>query len=778
MSEQERSERIDALAEDYLARLRRGESPRTDEYAERHPELRDEIRALFPTLAFVESSTPKTPGEPSFPGLQVLDARRPEMGGMGIVYRARDVGLDRVVAVKTTRGDFDTEEGRAFFEREARAAAQLDHPHIVRVHSFHPDHDPPYYVMQFVDGRPLHRACEGKSHHDVAAMLEKVARALAYAHSAGIVHRDVKPQNILVDHEGEPHVTDFGLAQRAADLLEAAPAGRAAVHGTPQYLAPELWDGTASPSAATDIYALGVTMYVVLTGREPFPGRDLAELRIAVRQATPPMPAQVDPEVPEALQRICMVAMEAEPERRYASARMLADDLRRFLEGREVYARPTRQLRERSGALRHHLAEVGRWHDNRMIDTREMDQLARPYRRILESDSAWDELSRRFPWETALLRLGGWLAVVSSVLWPRFYWEELVRWQRIAALAAPCLLVNLVGWVYLRRRSRLNAVAFLSIGSLLLPLLVLVVLSEYGWLRNPQLDSMELFGAAALDPNATDFVPTNVQVNVAAGAFALYALVLLLVARAKAFAVWVGAGIWASYSAGLLLLGLRHWTDHGQVSRAIVAWIPAALLFFVVGSVLRRRQLTTWAALFYAFFPLPLLLLLTVLARNAGEEWLGATRWDDKPVQLWLMANGLLYLALGWSHARSSSEFSRFWGDVFMLAVPISLLVPANVLFEKGPFLGSAGGQPIGLFEWASVVLSTALVVLGTRVRRAALVAPGVLGLAIAVLRVTERHFAEVLAWPLSLAILGALAMVAGAVMTYMRGKKPDAEAK
>ena len=125
---------------------------------------------------------------------------------------------------------------------------------------------------------------------------------------------------------------------------------------------------------------------------------------------------------------------------------MMADDLRRFLEGREVFARPTRYLLERRGKLHNHLTDIRLWRQQNLIDTREMDRMVRPYHLLLEADSAWDELSRRFPWETALLRLGGWLALVSSVLWPAFYWAELVRWQKVAALGVPCLLINLAGW--------------------------------------------------------------------------------------------------------------------------------------------------------------------------------------------------------------------------------------------------------------------------------------------------------------------------------------------
>lgn len=769
------SGRLDELIEDYLARRRRGESPSIYDYAAAHRELAGEILDLFPTLAIVEESGHRA-GLPraSFPGLEVLDERAPGVGGMGVVYRAREISLDRIVAVKTARAHLDTKAGRAFFEREARAAGRLDHPHIVRVFSFHPDHEPPYYVMPFVEGQPLREACRGRGARYAAEILEKVALAVAYAHDRGLVHRDLKPQNILVDQNHEPHVTDFGLATAVdALVLEAADGEQTSPRGTPHYIAPELWAQNRAATRRTDVYALGVTMYVLLTDRLPYEGEDLETLRSAIDAGTPPLPIEIDPEIPEPLQRICLKAMEPDPAQRYESARRLADDLRRFFERREIFARPTRYVRERSGRLHNHLTDIQLWRQQRLIDTREMDRMARPYQRMLEADSAWDELSRRFPWGTALLRLGGWLAVLSSVLWPAFYWDDLVRWQRVTGVAAPFFLLNVAGWLYLRRGSLLNAVVFLSTGSLLLPMLVAVTLAEYGWLRAPQLAVQELFGQDALSPPPAGFVLTNVQISVVAAAFTAYALLLLATVRAKVFAIWVGVGAYLVYSSILLLLGLVYWLDHERIAWALVGCLPACLLFSPAAGILRRRGRSRVATVFYSFFPIPFVLVLTALARFGSEEWLRApASWDSNAVQLWLMVHGLIYLALGLAHVRSATAVARFWGELFLLLVPVSMLVPINVLFEEGPFLGRAGGREISLYECAAVLISVALVVSGTQIRRAALVAPGLVGLAVAVTRITDLHFEGELAWPLGLAITGGLAMVIGACATLVGSKK------
>ena len=423
-----------------------------------------------------------TTSAPFFPGLQVLEQVSPGVGGMGVVYRAREAALGREVAVKTVRGDADSPAVREFFLREAPAAARLDHPNILRIHRFNPEHTPPFFVMQYVDGRPLDEACAGREYAWIARVLEKIAGAMAYAHSRGVVHRDIKPANILVDRDDEPHVADFGLAGR---LGEALPGDVGSTAGTPACIAPEVWQdsGSARATGGMDVYALGVTMYRLLTGRSPFGGRTVEELRESVLRGEAAMPQEIDPDVPEPLQRICLKAMERDPEHRYESAKAMAEDLRRFREGREVFARPTRYQTELRGKLRNHLTDLELWRRQRLIDDRDYDRLVRPARGMLGGPYPWHALSRRFPWETILLRVGGWIVVVASVLWGAVYWEKLSRVERILAEGVPMLAISAVGWGLRAKGSRVNSLILLSIGALLLPLFVSVLLSEMRWLE-------------------------------------------------------------------------------------------------------------------------------------------------------------------------------------------------------------------------------------------------------------------------------------------------------
>jgi serine/threonine protein kinase len=252
-------------------------------------------------------------------------------GVFGTVYRAYDPQLQREVAVKVSRpGSLADDERRERFLREARAAARLAHPFIVPIYEIGDDGEQ-YIASAFIEGPTLAAACAAGTLdcRRAALVVHDLARALAYAHKLGVVHRDVKPANVILDQEGRPHLTDFGLAYRhdAGDR----PTEAGAIVGTPHYLAPELVLGrreTVEP--ASDQYSLGVVLYELLCGHPPFTGVPQAVLYQAVHSQPIP-PHQPRPDVPRALEAICLRAMARRPEDRYPSCDALADDLRRWL---------------------------------------------------------------------------------------------------------------------------------------------------------------------------------------------------------------------------------------------------------------------------------------------------------------------------------------------------------------------------------------------------------------------------------------------------------------
>ncbi len=267
-------------------------------------------------------------------------------GGMGVVYRARQVSLDRVVAVKMVLGGTaGGGEAIARFKTEAAAAAGLRHPNIVAIYETGEEDGMHFFSMEFIEGQPLStRMREGPlPAREAAAMLEKIARAAAYAHEHGVVHRDLKPSNVLLDSAGEPRVTDFGLAKRLGSGDDLTLSGQ--VLGSPGYLAPEQARGQGNKAGPlVDVYGIGAILYHALTGRAPFVGEDAVAILRQVERDDPPSLRLLNPGVPPELEAVALKCVAREPERRYESAQEVADELRRWLDGKPVLAKPMSRL--------------------------------------------------------------------------------------------------------------------------------------------------------------------------------------------------------------------------------------------------------------------------------------------------------------------------------------------------------------------------------------------------------------------------------------------------
>jgi WD40 repeat protein len=348
----------------YMEAADAGWAPDRAVLLERYPDLRGQLEAFFAAQERVkavancltapcdadatlaqgdrapadEAALPRAFGD--YDELEVI-AR----GGMGVVFRARQKSLGRTVALKMVlSGQFASPADVQRFRNEAEAAALMDHPNIVPIYEIGEYQGRPDFSMKYIEGGNLAAALGAgrppAGPRAAAKLVATMARAVHYAHQRGILHRDLKPANILLDEQGEPHVTDFGLAKRFGG--DGGLTQSVAIVGTPNYMAPEqAGGGTAGLTTAADVHALGAILYELLTGRAPFRADDVLDTLLKVRQEKPVPPRSLNGAVDADLETICLKCLEKEPAQRYASAEALADDLERWRRGEPVRARRT-----------------------------------------------------------------------------------------------------------------------------------------------------------------------------------------------------------------------------------------------------------------------------------------------------------------------------------------------------------------------------------------------------------------------------------------------------
>ncbi|HEX3450162.1 MAG TPA: protein kinase, partial [Isosphaeraceae bacterium] len=364
---------LDQVLADYMERLDRGEFVDRERFVAEHPDFAGDLYIYFEgsddlmrltlpayvaeqehTMSLTREEAPvaaagsKTRDHvPYFGDYELLEeiAR----WGMGVVYKARQVSLNRPVALKMILdGRLASSADVARFRIEAEAAANLDHPHIVPIYEIGEHLGQHYFSMKLIRGGSLDDPSvrPGSDLRAVARLVATIARTVHHAHMRGILHRDLKPANILIDAEGGPHLTDFGLARRVGG--EASHSSGGGIAGTPSYMAPEQAIGRCRElTTAVDVYGIGVILYELLVGHPPFRGDSPVEIIWRVVEQPPPSLRAQNRSIPRDLETICLKCLEKEPGRRFRSAEALAEDLERWLDGRTILAQRT-TLPERS----------------------------------------------------------------------------------------------------------------------------------------------------------------------------------------------------------------------------------------------------------------------------------------------------------------------------------------------------------------------------------------------------------------------------------------------
>jgi serine/threonine-protein kinase len=634
-------------AEAFLRDAGEGASGRVDDYVATLPEaLRREARerieaGLRVRLLRARGERPESEREeaaPRLPGFRI--ERKLGEGSLGVVYAAHDEKLNRRVAIKVLRRRADAQVRRRVLD-EARKAAALGDPAVVTIFSVLDETDPPAIVMEMVEGYPLDRFAAQLNFEQKARLLREVARGLAAAHEHGLIHRDLKPDNVIVGPDMRPCILDFGLA---LSLDEASRQG-GGFEGTPLYASPEQVRGQ-SLTAASDVFSFGSLMFKVLTGRPPFAGETAYQVLEAIATTAPPFLREVAVGVPEDLQAVCLACLAWDPADRPAAAE-IALELGRFLVGEPVRLKPKlyEDLLRRS--ISEYSSQARAWESQSIISREERDSMEVVHRKLLADEDHWIIDARRITSLQTILSGATWLAVVATVLTVWMLRNELGPPWRWLLPAYFTLTLLLAGRSARRERETLAAATFLAGAALAIAPCTLALLAEMHVFATPPANVKQLFAGNFTNQQVLASSLTALAVSV----FCLWRL------KMTGFA-WTTATLATTSYVGVLLL--FNWLDKEPETKAL--WCLPLAAMEAIALTLERRGRVRWTMPFHLVALVAVVLGLDVIALNGPTlKMLGVTagRWlyfdHDRQVALSVVLNGLLFLALMLVTERSAS---------------------------------------------------------------------------------------------------------------------------
>jgi len=757
----------------YVDRLAREETVDIDEFCKSTPGLEKELRPLLESLTAMDG------GHSSFPPEQAHESaeKLPQTlsghkilgeigaGGMGRVLLGLDERLGRKVAIKTLNQRYrENDSVRTRFMQEARALAQISHPNIVRIFSLGQPQETPHFVMELLEGSSLVAATRALTLRQKAELLQKVALAVDFLHAHQILHRDLKPTNILVGTDLEPEILDFGLAQHLEnDGRRMTRPGE--IMGTPDYFSPEHTVPGARFDRRSDVFSLGTVLYEVLTGSTPFHTESFGEQVRKIREDAPVLPRRRNPEVPGELQDICLKALEKKPENRYASAREMADDLERFLAGEKVHAAPTTYSTMVSGKVEEHLRELEGWREDQIVSDFEYDALRKDYGRLIEREDAWILNARRLSLPQVSLYLGAWIVTVGAALLFLFRFLDLSGTLAVVAVSAVAGLMAYHG-VGLWKSGQLRiGIAYLLAFCLLLPIALLVAFGEYHLFAKPAANlDWELLGRISKTFKQTTNAQTWWAVFLSLPAYVW----LRRFTRSSVFSLVLAVMVAWLCIVTLLRMGLLEWldTDPGKFYFRLIF---VALLFFVSAFAIENVRLPNDSRYFYPFAVVFTFVALSGLAavHKPYQEWLDKTfPWTRGQIEYLFIINAAIYLVLQAVCERFSSAQLRAVAKAFRFAVPghvlTSLLFLGLTATERweGHLDDLAMKREARLFEILVPVMACAFVYGSIRKQMKNYFVVGMIFLAIGLVRVQQDIFKEQSRWPILLLILGAVLMI------------------
>ncbi|HEY6389518.1 MAG TPA: serine/threonine-protein kinase [Candidatus Acidoferrum sp.] len=775
-SAEESSERERAAAEAlaaYLDHIAREETVEIDAFCKTRPGLADELRPLLESLQEMDG-----PALSDGPGWESEEAEKlPERlsghkilgeigaGGMGRVLLGHDERLNRKIAIKILGGRYRKEESvKTRFMHEARALAQISHPNIVHIFSLGPPEELPHFVMELVEGTSLVEAGRALTLTQKAELMRKVAVAADFLHEHHVIHRDLKPTNILVSADLEPKILDFGLAQHLeSDGRRVTWPGE--IMGTPDYFSPEHTMPGSRFDPRSDVFSLGTILYELLTGSKPFHGETFGEQVRLIREQEPILPRRRNPEIPGDLQDVCLKALEKKPENRYASAREMADDLERFLAGEKVHAVPTAYSNLMSGKIEQHLRELEGWREEEIVSEHEYEALRKDYGRLVEREDAWILNARKLSLPQVSLYLGAWILTVGAALLFLFQFVDLSGTLGVLVVAGVAALMTDRGLRLWKSGQLRVGIAYLLAFCLLLPIVLLVAFGAY-----------HLFAKAAANPKWELFGHISKTFKQTTNAQIWWAVILSLPAyvwlrrftKSSVFSlVFAVMGAWL-WMVTLLRMGLLEWID-SDPGKIYFRLIPAALLFFAMALAVEWRQMPNDSRYFY---PVAVVFTLGALSGLASDhkpyqEWLEKMwPWTRGQIEYLFIINAGIYLLLEVICERFSVSQMRAVGKVFRFAIPGHVLTSLWFLGLEATDRWQHQLDDLSMkrearvFEVLLPVAALVFVYGSIRKQMKNYFVVGMLFLAIGLVRLQEDIFEQRSRWPILLLILGSLLMV------------------
>jgi serine/threonine protein kinase len=766
---------------DYLDRLSQGETLDIEGFCRMHANLEPDLRSALETAEGIEgilgSFEPSSPDrEPEFPdrlsGHKILSEIG--SGGMGRVFLAADERLGRKVAIKVLSPRLQGNPLlRERFMQEARAMARLTHPHIAHIYSLGPPDEEPHFVMEYVKGAPLMEATRALTLRQKVELMHKVVLAVGFLHQHQVIHRDLKPGNILVGPDLEPKVLDFGLVLEVGVLGDRLTMPGALL-GTPDYFSPEQARASARLDARSDIFSLGTVLYEILTSQLPFCGKTLPDQVRRICEEDPALPRRIDPDLPGDLQNICLKALEKNPADRYGSAREMASDLERFLAGEPVLAVPTSYSRLMAGKVDQHLRELKGWKQDHILSEHEFDSFRKLYLRLVDPEDAWIMAVRRLTLSQVSLYFGAWILVLGAALVMLFNYPHLSETPSVLVVSAAAASTAWIGVRSWQQGQRRIAVAYLLAFCLLLPVALLVAMSGFRFLTafTHGDETLEFFARFATFKRTTNAqLWWSILMSLPASAW------LRRFTRASVFSLVFAVMCAVLTVVSLLRMGLLEWleTDPGRVYLQL---IPFALLFFLTGILIERLQFPADSRYFYWVAVVATFVSLSGVAlfHEPYAQWLKRVvpKTRGQLEYLFIINAGIYLLVqsvcekLPLAQMRAVAKLFRFVIPGHVLTSLLLLGLAASDLWEKSP--SSVALRHEARFFEILLPAVACLFVFGSIPKQMKnFLATGLLFLAIGIVRLEQDLFREHAAWPLSLLLTGLLLMLAATNYSPLR---------